>query len=95
MTPKPPTPRRCRIQWPPWRYTVTTTRPAIGYAIVSYRHRATRASAARHAWRQRRTGATTMWSTWRSAATEQSGPAIRSGCGRPIRASASCAETDR
>ncbi len=41
-------------------YTVTTTRTATGYTIVSYRHRATWTSAAWHAWRQRRGGATTL-----------------------------------
>jgi hypothetical protein len=38
-------------------YIVTTTRPATGYTIVSYRHCVTRAGAA---WRRRRAGATTV-----------------------------------
>ncbi len=41
-------------------YTVTTTRPGTGYSIVSYRHCATRAGAAWHAWRRRHAGATTL-----------------------------------
>ena len=41
-------------------YTVTTTRAATGYTIVSYQRCATRASAAWRAWRQRRAGATTL-----------------------------------
>jgi hypothetical protein len=41
-------------------HTVTTTRPAAGYTIVSYPHCASRASAAWHAWQHRRGGATTL-----------------------------------
>ena len=40
--------------------TVTTNRAATGYTIVSYRHCATRATAAWRAWRQRRTGAAAL-----------------------------------